>query len=302
MCPLRVLPPARRVLTACALAVMAGLTGCDRAVPVAPVHVAPRPAVARLVIRGADGEGVVGRSREMWVESLSATGERVETEPVLVASSDPRVAVVRTRDTTWVPDGSGIAGRFLRMTRATIDEVGPGEALIHANVAGVSAAVAVRVTAVPTRPAALVVDSFYVVETRAPCAAPCATLLYVPVLRVREPTGRTVATIESIEFTIPGRTTGWCIGGQLALLAGQRVEVNGVSMNDGTGGLYFVSDRGVSVADGPARVRALVRDTSGTLGLLDATGPILRQRAPSDVPSPSSPAPPWQCRKDRYDV
>lgn len=142
----------------------------------------------------------------------------------------------------------------------------------------------------PRPTGALVVDSFTVIEYRALCVWDCPYLVYAPLLKLRESTNSGWATVEGVEFTIPGMSTGMCRG-TATYSPGQSHHLNYIDPYLWSNDLILVRLDGTPVPDGPATARVLVRDMEGHYGMVEVSAPIQRM-----VKSPNLPAPPsgWQ--------
>jgi hypothetical protein len=136
---------------------------------------------------------------------------------------------------------------------------------------------------------ALVVDSFTVIEYHADCTWACPFLVYAPLIWVREPTGRSRAVVEAVEFTIPTQHVG-CRTPGLSIDPGMTAPLNGIDPYVWANDLIFVSPKGVPVPDGLATARVLVRDERGERGVLEAEAPIRR-----GVLNPALPPLTWSC-------
>jgi hypothetical protein len=206
---------------------------------------------------------------------------RVSTDKAVVTSSDPSVAAIVDSLVIPMTDASN---RKWSERRLTLRLLKSGTATLRVTLGSVSKSLVVDVGAVAPSTTALVVDSFTVIEYPA-CATGCPYLLYAPLLKLREPTGKASAEVIGVEFTVPTKSIGMCAY-SLRYGPGESAHVNGIDPYPWANDLIFVSLSGIPLPDGPAFARVLVRDSKGVVGRIEVTGTIQRKVANPILPPP----------------
>jgi len=210
------------------------------------------------------------------VEAFDVKGYHVSALEAVVTSLNPSVVQVAEARVTSTRE----LYRVLRF-------VGPGTADVAVTLGNLSYRLQVFVRARPTNKPALVVDSFTVVEY-----PQGSYLLYAPLLKLREPTGKTTVEIISVEFTLGSLTTGVCRG-TILYAPGTSAHLNGIDDYLWANDLIFVSPDG-SGLPGDATAHVVMRDTEGNYSELTATAPVQRMVLHPDLPSPP-PGTGWIC-------
>lgn len=150
------------------------------------------------------------------------------------------------------------------------------------------------VKALPPLGDALVVDSFAVVEYRESCAWDCPYLVYAPLLRLREPTGKVHADAVGVTVTIADATIGPC-SGEFRVEPGVSQHVNPIHWYLWANELVLVRLDGVPLTADSASARVIVRDAHGRLSRIEARGPILRPTTKPVLPSSEGGIEYWWC-------
>ena len=218
---------------------------------------------------------VVGAARTLAVEAFDIKGNRVSAKQAIVTSSNSSVVQITESKVTSTID----LYRVLRF-------VGPGMADVNATLANRSYTIQVFGRAKPTNTPALVVDSFTVVEYAAG-----KDLVYVPLLKLREPTGKTTVEIISVEFALGSLTTGVCRG-TIVYAPGTSAHVNGIDDYLWANDLIFVSPDGAGLP-GDATADVLMRDAAGNYSELTVTAPVQRLVLNPTFPPPQGNG--WMC-------
>lgn len=251
----------------------------------APVSADP----SRAITIAGDLTGLFPGARvRLQVGAKNAERLPVSTDAAQLTLSDPSVATI-------VSAGS-IAVSYPQLGRSTLELVpeliilAPGQTKLRATLDGASAEITLDVRSIADGMPALAVDSFAVVEYRASCAFNCPYLVYAPLLRLREVTGRSAARVVGVEFTIPRHTTGVCRG-LVEFAAGTSAHVNGIDPYLWNNDLIFVETSGTPVPDGLATARVWV-ESEGVTRVLNAAAEIRRNVLNPQLPPLLSS---WSC-------
>jgi hypothetical protein len=258
--------------------------------PEPPEPPAPLQVVGRLTMSGSVTGAFVGLKVRLSVQAFSEQGIRMSSDRAIVTSSDAAVVAVTGLDVVTINEVGGRFSHLLLLPQ--ISMLASGTAVIRASLQGVTDSVVVQVRALPMLSTALVVDTFTVVEYRV--CPDCVYLGYAPLLRLREPSGTSFADVIAVEFNVPTRTTGWCTG-ELRFTKGQTAHVNGIDPYPWFNDMVFFQINGTPLPEGPATARVIVRDATGTWGMVEATAPIKRAVIHPDFPS--SPVGLWSCQQ-----
>jgi hypothetical protein len=140
---------------------------------------------------------------------------------------------------------------------------------------------------------ALAVDSFTVLEY--PTCATCETLVYVPVLRLREATGAATVTVVGLQFTASEHSTPLCWGA-MQLGPGTSEHANPIHSYLWSNDLLFVSLDGVPFSSRQATARVIVRTASGILSRLDVSGSIVHVGPNPILPLSPTEIDTWGCQ------
>ena len=260
-------------------------------VPLAPVPEVPPQAppqvVSRLTLSGGTNRVWVGLKVRLLLEAYTAQGRKMSSHQAVVTSSNASVAEVSGLDVINILDQQTRTTNYTLFPQ--ISMLAPGTAVIRASLQGVTDSVVIQVQALPSPSSALVVDTFTVVEYLVPGSG---YLGYAPLLRLREPTDGSFADVIAIEFNIPTRTTGWCTG-EIRFANGLSAHVNGIDPYPWANDLVFFQLNGIPLPDGPATARVIVRDATGTWGMIEATARI--ERSVTNPDFPLEPIGAWNC-------
>lgn len=285
---------ATRILAAASL-LACGDGGPAPSAPPPPPPPTPPAILARMWFLGTYGSTFVGQSRSVVVMGQTTNGDNASTDSAVVTSSDSRVIAIDGTRSVMLSLGRG---KFVWITVVDIAAVGSGAAVLRANVRGVDASTLLTVDAIPNRASSMRVESFALAEYRRGCdAQSCGLSQYLPLLRLHAAPGFGLSTVELMEVTMPGWHSGWCATGtgvpfapgESALLAGIGDDPD--AMNE----LFFVREPGQPLPGDTARVRLVVRDPDGQLGLLVAHGPIRRGVPLGDLPPANATYNGWSC-------
>jgi hypothetical protein len=132
---------------------------------------------------------------------------------------------------------------------------------------------------------ALVVESFTVIEYRPLCSWACPYLIYAPLIKLHEPTGRATVEVVSVEFTLGSRTTGVCWG-SVVYGPGISAYLDGVYEYVWSNDLIFASLDGTPLPGAVATANVTTRAADGTFVKIEATGAVQRMVANPDFPAP----------------
>lgn len=248
-------------------------------------------APARLQFTGNTGEGVVGQVRAILVQAYASDGVPMDADGVVVTTSDASIVSVLSRDTVSLRDGIGRRWRGLQLS---LQDRAPGSAQIALRTAGASAYIDLQVLPVPNRHAVLAVERLQVFGYPVRCAWACPYLAYAPLVHLRTPAGGSGGMVEAMEFSIPTLSTGWC-SGNMRFRPGMTERVNGFDPYPWANEFLLVKVDGVQVPAGLARLRVLVRDSAGALGLIDTTTTIEYLPAQPELPPLTQPGQWWSC-------
>ena len=274
------------------------LAACDSSVAAPPAEPEPsvpvvtaRPAVRISLSTYRRSLDIVGMNLQLIVLAFDAEGRRTSSDRVRATSSNTDVAVIRGVQTFDIDESTGPSWRA---GNVLVQRIGAGETTIRADLDGVTDSIRIRVQPFPVRPAALVVDTFTVLEYQATCAFNCPYLVYAPLLRLREPTGTSTAVVEAVEFSIPTKTTGLCTVDGLSFTPGLSAHVNGIDPYLWANDMIFVNLDGMAVPEGVATARVIVRGAGGELGLIEVSAPIQRVARGPTLPPPNTSVG-WNC-------
>jgi hypothetical protein len=248
------------------------------------------PVMSKLVIRTDTSWAYVGRRIGLEVDATDVNGRPMNSDGAEITLTDTSVAQIGSREVyrSILSSGDTIRGAFAFLNLAAV-----GTTTIRARLGDFADSITVTVNPLPPPSSALVVDDFYVVEQHV-CESECAYLVYWPIMRLREPTGTSYADAVAIEFTVPTKTTGMCMG-PLRFATGASDYVDYVRDYLWSNDLLMVSLNGTPVPDGLATAHVIVRDAHGTVGTVEATGPILRGLANPSLPRTASNLETWYC-------
>jgi len=260
--------------------------------PNIPVVPSPPEVAGRLILTLDTREAFVGLKLRLHVAAMNTQGSPMHSWSAQVTSSNPQVAAFDHSELVQMqyPNAASKSEVYL-----FISMTGEGKAVLRVRLGDVTDSVALNVRPLPPALNVLAVDSFTVVEYREQCAWACPYLIYAPLLKLREPTGRTYADVIAVEFSVPTMSTGYCTTGGLHFSGGLAAHVNYIDPYPWANDMIFASLNGTPVPDGPAKARVIVRDATGNYGLIEATAPIQRM-----VPKPGFPmslfgSVPWSC-------
>ncbi|HEX4934944.1 MAG TPA: hypothetical protein VFV33_17265 [Gemmatimonadaceae bacterium] len=257
--------------------------------PVAP----PTSRVASLRLQPLGTVAVVGRRLSVGVLGWDTSGRQISVGSAVLTLPDERVASI---DSVAVITVTSAGGRDTwTELRAVLSFKAEGTTTLRVTLDDVTTTLDLQVRQ-PQRFAGLAVDTFTVLEARVECAWDCPYLAYWPLLKLRELSGQRTVTIDAVEFTIPGMSTGLCQG---AVLYGPGASAFAVSFDPylWSNDILFVRLDGTPVPDGEATASVYVHDDTGKSGLIDITGKIQRQVKNPFLPKPAIPGDnAWSCQ------
>jgi hypothetical protein len=248
------------------------------------------PAIGSVRIVADTAAVFAGLELRIGVTAVDRSGIHVSTDAAVLTSSNPAVATVSLG--TPIPMIDPATERRWTELASLVHLFAPGTAILRVTLGDTSDSLVVHVRPVATS-AALVVDSFSVVEYRVSCAWACPYLAYAPLLKLREPTGNSVAEVVSVEFRLGTQSTGVCRG-SVVYTPGESAHVNGIYDYLWSNDLILVSIDGQPIPGDEAFAHVVVRDAHGVYGQLDAIGPVQRMVANPVFPQPSGSG--WDCR------
>ena len=259
--------------------------------PVTPV-VPKSEALAELALGAEASAFYSGSVTGVYLEGRNGLGRRVHVDSAIVTSSNPSVVSLSSRTTFNWKDRDGSQARGLKhiMTMTS-----PGTAVLRASLSGITDSLVLTVMEVPRASSAIAIDSFTVLEYRAPCAWDCPYLVYAPLLKLREPTGSVPVYVLAVQFDVSTKSTGLCNVGQLRLGPGFTGHINAIDPYVWSNDMILVQLDGMPLPPGSAAVRIIFRDSAGNDGTIEANGEI--QRLVRDPVFPESPfaAVYWSC-------
>lgn len=266
----------------------------DGAGAISPGTVAPTPvapATERLSIE-LDGVALFpGMRRRLYLNARATNGQPMPTDDAFLEVSGAGGVVL---ESVQLYDLEEASGRRTRQQTLLLRFDSTGRAQLRVTLRSMRAELTVDIAPLPPPSTALVVDSFYVAEYRPACAFDCPYLVYVPVLKLREPTGVLTAEVLGVEFSIPTHTSGMCRGDR-PFRPGAVHHLNGQFEYLWSNDLLFVSLDGTPVPDGDAHAEVLVRDHYGRIGLLQVVGPLRRMLVNPVFAPPEWPELGWAC-------
>ncbi len=251
----------------------------------------PPVAGTRLVLSLNPNAVYVGMKNRLTIDAFDGRGDRKDTDAAIVTSSDPSVVAIVETPVFTLSDW-GVNGRVTRQRWPDLQLLSPGTTTLRVTLGDVSDSIALHVAAVfPST--ALAVDSFTVIEYRVKCAWACPYLAYAPLLKLREPTGKDSVEVIGVEVTVP--TKAVTCAGSLWYAPSESAHVNRIDPYLWANDLIFVSLDGTPLPNGPAYARVLVRETSGKVGYIEATGSIERMVPDPLFPRIESSSQNWIC-------
>ena len=235
---------------------------------------------------------IVGETRQAGILAFDQGGAFISSDAAGVTSSNPSVVEIGAANVIPVVDGR--TGRTWRELGVVFRFKAPGTAIVRATLNDASDSVVLVVRPHPPASKSLVVDSFSVVEYRATCAWACPYLVYAPLLKLRESTGRATVEVVSVEFALGERSTGVCRG-SLIYTPGLSAHLNIIADYLWSNDLIFVSIDGQQFSETVATARVVVREAGGAYSEIDATGPVQRMVSNPVLPTTASSVSGWMC-------
>ena len=254
---------------------------------------APQPRVAtrlKLFLTPSDAQHV-GMRNWITIEATDNQGRTTNTDQSTATSSDPSVAEIIDAQVFKLID---IRGDTTAQRWPVLRLKSPGATTVRVTLGNLTDSVVVRVAPAPPTSTALVVDSFTVVEYPVACAWACPYLAYAPLLKLREPTGKSSVTVIGVEFVVSTQKIGMC-SGIFPVTSGTSAHVNPIFPYLWSNDLIVVSVDGTPLPDGPTTARVILRDAKGNIGQITAVGSIQRMVQNPDLPRPIDNASYWTC-------
>lgn len=255
-----------RVAVSLLAVVLASCTAADSPSPPTSPPTSPPAAVHQLILNVDTVGAVAGTRIRVRIQALDVESRRIETQTAVVTSSNSSVARLGNRE---VVNSRYSTGSILELIQ-DVELLAGGASTIRATLRERSESTTVHVRELEPSTAALVVDSFTVVEW-----ATISYLVYSPLLRLREPGESAFADVIAVEFSLGDRSMGWCSPGLMRYTGGLSAHIVAIDPVFYNNDLLFVSLDGASIP-GPAKVRVIVRDSDGEYGLVEAVAPIQR--------------------------
>lgn len=282
-----------RIILLAALAT--GLVACDSQEAAVGLEDPPAPtasgAVATVRMSADPVESLVGTIQRLVIEAYDSSGTRVSTDRAVVSSSNASVVIVSEIGVNTVHDAR--TGLTRRELSPSIRLLAPGVALLRVTLDGASDSLLVSVRLPPPDDAALVVESFSVIEYRAACAWACPYLIYAPLLKLHEPTGKRTVEVVGVEITLGGMTRA-CRGGRVVYGPGLSAYLFGFYEYLWSNDLIFASIDGQPLPGDEATARVVLRNAQGNLSQFETTGPVQRMVANPQLPAAGDDAG-WVC-------
>jgi hypothetical protein len=274
--------------------------GCDSAVqPDAsdqPVQKAPSPTdtataglAKHIALTGDTSLAYIDRELSFTVTATDEHGHVVDSDLAEISASELSIAQLQRR----LPF-SGLSypgGPTVRGVQADFGLVAVGTTTIRARLGDLTDSITLVVHPFPPPTQALVVDSFYVVES-SDCPPGGCSYEYWPVMRLHEPTGANQANLVAVYFSVPTLNTRLCRG---SLLFGPGSFQYVDSKRENYYGSDLLMGSGRPAPDGAAVARLIVSDVQGHLGSIEVTGPILRGADAPSIPTVDSNILSWLC-------
>lgn len=261
---------------------LAAATACGRADSLAVEHTVPEARAAELEVNLDSSDLFPNVRRTVDIMARDSAGMWMGLAGAEVVTSDSAVAVIDTVMRIVIQNHAN--GQSYDEMHAVVRLVSAGMAALHVAFGGLSRDIPLAVQPLPLPTSALVVDSFTVLE-HPYCELGCS-MLYEPILRVREPGGLFPVTVVGVDIELPTLGTGMCTGSR-TIEPGQSADVIYYTDDlDEYWGHPFLLARfpGDPIPDGPVIARLIVRMSQGAYGLVEASGTIQRM-----VSSPSPP-------------
>lgn len=165
----------------------------------------------------------------------------------------------------------------------------PGAATVVVRAGDATDTLVFQVKPLPPPSTAMVADSFTVIQDG------LANYIndYVPLLKLRETSGRAWTEVVALKVTYPLGYTRACRG-RVRFLKDQAGHVNAVRLRaiDAPMTLSILDD---TLPDGAVEAQAIVRDATGAYGLVTATGVLQRNVVAPHYPPGVDPAAQWNC-------
>ncbi len=222
-----------------------------------------------------------GMTNSIGIFAFDRDRAPVSTDEAVVTSSDPSVAAIVDSLVIPMTDASN---RRWSQRQLTLRLLKSGSTTLRVRLGPVDRSFVFNVGAVVPSTTALVVDSFTVIEYAA-CATGCPYLLYAPLLKLREPTGKVSAEVVGLEYTVPTQSIGMRVVSR-GYGPGESAYVYGIDPYPWNNDFIFVSLNGIPLPEGPAFARVLVRDSKGAVGRIEVTGTIQRKVVNPILPPP----------------
>jgi hypothetical protein len=252
----------------------------DLNIPAIIPNTAGEPARLQISVDPSPFDSFAGVSMGLTILAFNASGVRVNSIGTVVRISDPLIASHTVYPFTY--SGRSDARVSLQLNR-------PGTFLVTAQFGSATSIIEIEVLPDPPLSTDLVIDSFYVVEYRQPCAWECPYLVYAPIFQLRAAGDTAPFTLRGVELSIGTKPKAFC-GVDVPFLPGQSRLFSGVSPTFYFNYLVLVSLDGKPLPEGTASLRLIVQGADGRFSRVEGSGPIRRLS-----PQPGLPTWQWGC-------
>lgn len=246
--------------------------------------------MARLVVLSNFQPLLIGTGAYIQLDARDDQHHHVSTSAATVVVSDP--GIIKLDSTYLFSLEETSIGRTTSQKMFIFHALAPGQVTITFSLDTNVSSVVLTVLSETDVSNALVVESFEVIEYQDVCAWACPYLIYAPLLKLREPSGRASATVVGVEFTVSGQRTAFCRG-EDAFRPGISAHVNGIDPYTWSNDLIIASLNGTPLPSDDAQARLVVRDARGNCGVLNVSGKIRRMVVNPVLPPPLGTA--WWC-------
>ncbi len=283
---------------------LVGIAAGACADPAGPVQASPPDQVADSVsVPATDGVGpatevrlnvasdfhpmaFVGNELAAYLQVVDGEGRTISPEDAVVTLSDPALAGLQASPLPIIVNGVTHEYTFLRLTF-----LGAGELRLVARLGDLVDTLSISVQPRPPVTDALRIESLSLVEYLVSCAFECGYVAYAPVLKLDVPADAAPPTLIRARVSLGGKRTTCGLAQSLA--PGGTYEIGRVHPYLYDNGLLFVSFDGERLTGDSATIELFVRLADGSLGTVEATGPVLRHESSPAMPGESAAY--WEC-------